>query len=113
MYKAIEKVQLARRVRQLEKQLEQKYTFSRIIGKSRRIMEAIELGKRVAPSDTTVLLLGETGTGKEVNARRSNRSGQYSGPGKHVLLSPAVFGIRSTFIQLSAEPDKFATGLRR
>ncbi len=43
--------------------------LAQIVGKSRAVFEAIELGKRVARSETTVLLLGETGTGKEVFAQ--------------------------------------------
>uniref|UniRef100_A0A7C4TBI9 Sigma-54-dependent Fis family transcriptional regulator n=1 Tax=candidate division WOR-3 bacterium TaxID=2052148 RepID=A0A7C4TBI9_UNCW3 len=40
-----------------------------IIGKSPKIKDSIELLKKVAPTDTTVLLLGESGTGKELFAR--------------------------------------------
>ncbi len=41
-----------------------------IIGESRSLLDAMELCDRVAPSSATVLLLGETGTGKELCARR-------------------------------------------
>lgn len=67
--RAMEKVKLAKRVHQLEKQLGAKYSFSRIAGESKAIQEAIELAKKVAETDTTVLLTGETGTGKEVFAQ--------------------------------------------
>src|SRR5690606_36019668 len=40
-----------------------------IIGQSRELKNAINLAERVAPTDSTVLLLGETGTGKEVFAQ--------------------------------------------
>ncbi|MGV4413353.1 MULTISPECIES: sigma-54-dependent transcriptional regulator [Flavobacteriales] len=66
LYKASEKVALNKRVQQLEKQLGKKYSFDKIIGTSKPILKAIELAKKVAPKDTTVLLTGETGTGKEV-----------------------------------------------
>ena len=80
LYRAIEKVTLAKRVLQLEKQLGNKYSFDSIIGKSKSIKAAIEVAKKVAVTDATVLLTGETGTGKEVFAQAihngSNRSKQ-------------------------------------
>lgn len=69
IYRAIEKAGLAKRVQQLEKQLGEKYSFDSIIGKSKAIQQAIALAKKVAQSDTTVLLTGETGTGKEIFAQ--------------------------------------------
>jgi len=78
VYNASEKVSLAKRVQQLEKQLGDRYSFDQIIGKSKAILNAIDLAKRVAVTDTTVLLTGDTGTGKEVFAQAvhqaSNRS---------------------------------------
>ena len=44
--------------------------YSRIIGESPQILEKIEMARKVAQSDATVLLLGETGTGKELFARK-------------------------------------------
>jgi DNA-binding NtrC family response regulator len=67
--KAIEKVILAKRVQQLEKQLEKKYSFDSIIGRSKAIKTAIDAAQKVARTDTTVLLTGETGSGKEVFAQ--------------------------------------------
>ena len=69
IHRAVEKAELARRVLHLEKQLENKYSFANIIGKSKLIQEAVDLAKKVAFSDTSVLLTGETGTGKEVFAQ--------------------------------------------
>lgn len=78
LYRALEKVDLAKRVNQLEKQLGEKQSFDKIFGKSKSIQKAIELAKKVAITDTTVLLTGETGTGKEVFAKaihqESNRN---------------------------------------
>lgn len=69
LYKASEKVALAKRVLQLEKQLGNKYSFDSILGKSKQIKAAIEAATKVATTDATVLLTGETGTGKEVFAQ--------------------------------------------
>ena len=69
LYKAMGKVALAKKVQQLEKQLDKKYSFESILGKSKAIKEAIDAAKKVAATDATVLLTGETGTGKEVFAQ--------------------------------------------
>jgi len=69
LYRAVEKVTLAKRVRHLEKQLSNKYSFDSIIGRSKNILATIELAKKVAVTDAPVLLTGETGTGKEVFAQ--------------------------------------------
>ncbi|HXL56580.1 MAG TPA: sigma-54 dependent transcriptional regulator, partial [Chitinophagaceae bacterium] len=67
--KAVEKVQLQKRLMQLEQQIGKRYSFENILGESPLIQEPIALAKKVAPADATVLLLGETGTGKEVFAQ--------------------------------------------
>lgn len=69
VYRALEKVELSKRVNRLEQKIEQKYSFENIIGKSTLILSAIEMGRKVAQTDATVLLTGETGTGKEVFAQ--------------------------------------------
>lgn len=76
IYRALEKVDLSNRVRQLEKQLGDKHSFDKIIGKSKNIQKAIELSKKVAVTDTTVLITGETGTGKEVFAQSIHQASQ-------------------------------------
>ena len=76
--KAIEKAALQFKIKALQKKLTGGVTFSNIIGKSDEIKQAITLAQKVAPTDTTVLLTGETGTGKEVFAQaihnESNRN---------------------------------------
>src|SRR5258708_9016627 len=67
--RAMEKVQLQHRVEQLEQQVAKRYTFEGILGESSAVRDATALAKKVAPTETTVLLLGETGTGKEAFAQ--------------------------------------------
>lgn len=69
LYKAFDKAGMAKRLARLEEQVGKKYAFDKIVGQSRELKQAIALGEKVAPTDTTVLLLGETGTGKEVFAQ--------------------------------------------
>ena len=66
--KAMDKALLQYRVLELEQKLNNKFGFDRLIGKSAAILEVIKLAQKVALTDTTVLLLGETGTGKELFA---------------------------------------------
>lgn len=67
--RAVEKSRLQQRLAHLEKKVNKRYGFDNIIGKSKKIQEAITLAQKVAVTDTTVLLSGETGTGKEVFAQ--------------------------------------------
>ena len=76
LYRSIEKGSLQKRVIQLEKRVDQKFSFQAVLGKSKRIQDAIELAKKVAPMDTAVLLTGETGTGKEIFAQAIHQSGK-------------------------------------
>ncbi len=76
LYKAMDKVSLQMRVLDLENKVEEKHRFDSIIAQAPIIQQAIVLAKKVAATDTTVLLLGETGTGKEVFAQAIH----YEGP---------------------------------
>ncbi|SER39738.1 sigma-54-dependent transcriptional regulator [Pedobacter rhizosphaerae] len=69
LYKAMEKANLQQRVFELEDKISRKHNFETIIGSSKALKDAISLAKKVSQTDTTVLLLGETGTGKEVFAQ--------------------------------------------
>ncbi|MDC8449659.1 MAG: sigma 54-interacting transcriptional regulator [Nitrospira sp.] len=53
----------------LEEEIQTDYNFEEIVGESRALKQVLKLVKTVAPTDSTVLILGETGSGKELVAR--------------------------------------------
>jgi DNA-binding NtrC family response regulator len=60
---------LERENRQLKRALKQRYSFPNIIGKSERMLRLLDLVTQVASSRSTILITGETGTGKELIAK--------------------------------------------
>jgi len=89
--RALEKTQLQKRIEQLEQQIGKRYGFESVLGSSAIIQEAIAMAKKVAPTDTTVLLLGETGTGKEVFAQAIHHSSKRTGK-PFMALNCSAFG---------------------
>lgn len=67
--RAMDKARLQQRVQMLEQQLHSRQSFENIMGTSPAIRQSITLARKVAATDTTVLLTGETGTGKEIFAQ--------------------------------------------
>jgi PAS domain S-box-containing protein len=61
--------QLAEQKQYLEDELKTEFNFEEIIGHSKPIRRVLKQIETVAPTDSTVLILGETGTGKELLAR--------------------------------------------
>lgn len=61
-------------VKNLHERLDHKFNADGIIGHSRRLQELIERVKLVAPSKATILIEGETGTGKELVAQAIHQS---------------------------------------
>ena len=76
--KAIEKKNLEIENKRLKKELEDKYGFGNIIGKSAEIKRVFELIKRVSDLNVNVLITGESGTGKELVARAIHYTGNRS-----------------------------------
>jgi DNA-binding NtrC family response regulator len=67
--RALDRRRLKRRAVLLEEELQERMSLPRLVGTSAGLKEALLQVQRVAPSDTTVLILGESGTGKELLAR--------------------------------------------
>ena len=76
--KALKNSQLQRENRRLQQELEKRYGFGNLIGKSPAILKVYELIQRVAQTRANILITGESGTGKELVARAIH----YTGPRK-------------------------------
>lgn len=73
---AVDKAQIQQAEYNADKKIRGKYSFAQIIGTSRPLADAVNLARKVANTDATVLLLGETGTGKEVFASAIHHESQ-------------------------------------
>lgn len=91
IYKASEKVALNKRVLHLEKQLNRKQSFDSIIGKSSAITTVVDSARKVANTDATVLLTGETGTGKEVFAQAIHHASKRN-KNNFIAINCSAFG---------------------
>jgi two-component system response regulator HydG len=67
--KAAQAFRLASDNRQLKQQIDEKFGFEGLIGNSPRFLDVINRVKSIAPTSATVLINGETGTGKELIAK--------------------------------------------
>jgi DNA-binding NtrC family response regulator len=67
--KVLEKQKLIREIKALRQELEGRYSLDRIIGKNPKMQELYDSILTVSGTDATVLITGETGTGKELVAR--------------------------------------------
>ena len=97
----IARCRLERENTQLKRALKQRYSFPNIIGRGDRMLRILDLVAQAAPSRATILITGETGTGKELIAKaihaNSARSGEMfvavnSGSVPADLLESALFG---------------------
>jgi two-component system response regulator HydG len=67
--KTAESLRQARALKELRRQLDERFGFEGVIGNSPKMHEVIKKLKSVAPTSATVLIQGETGTGKELAAK--------------------------------------------
>jgi len=67
--KASEGIRLKRQNLELNRRLDEKFGFEGVVGSSPQMLALVERLKRIAPTDATVLIQGETGTGKELVAQ--------------------------------------------
>ena len=112
--KALKEALLRQEVRQLRRHVTREYSFDQILGKSKSMKEIFDLIRRVADSQTNILITGESGTGKELVAKAIHFNSQRrSGPFVPVncaaipemLLESELFGhVRGAFTD--AKSDK-------
>ena len=67
--RALEHVRLIEQVHTLRATLNEKYGFENILGRSPALLQVLDTAARAARTNSTVLIRGETGTGKELVAR--------------------------------------------
>ena len=101
--KTISRKRLKTENENLKKQLKDNYSFDRFIGQSPEIINLKKLAKRISNTDSTVLIRGESGTGKDLIAKAIHAwSGRSSGPFVAIncaalpetLLESELFGYR-------------------
>lgn len=112
IHKASEKALLQQKVANLEAKLQKKFGFESIVGSSKQLTEVINQSRKVAATDANALLLGETGTGKEVFARAIHfESGRRSKP--FVALNCSAFSKDLIESELFGHAEGAYTGATR
>lgn len=112
--KALSEALLRQEVQQLRQHVTREYSFDQILGKSKPMKEIFDLIRRVADSQTNILITGESGTGKELVAKAIHFNSQRRGAPfvpvncaaiPELLLESELFGhVRGAFTD--AKTDK-------
>ena len=76
---AIEHGQLKSENRRLQQELQSRYKFDRIVGRSAALRQMLSMVEKIADSESTVLVTGESGTGKELVAQALHYNSRRSG----------------------------------
>ena len=87
--KAFENRRLKKEVVRLKKEVESRYHFHRLIGKSTAMQTIYDLIERISGSSNNVLITGESGTGKELVAKAIHYSGSRKG-GRFIAINCAA-----------------------
>ena len=111
--RAVDSSRLRRTNLELNRRLDEKFGFQGVIGDSRQMRDIIERLKRIAPTNATLLIQGETGTGKELiaqavhqNSPRKNKpfvALNCAALGEHILESELFGHIKGAFTDASAD----------
>ena len=98
---------------ELSRRLDEKFGFEGLIGNSPQMQEVLDRLRRIAPTDATVLIQGDTGTGKELvaqaihqNSPRKNRPFvglNCAALSEHILESELFGHVRGAFTDASAD----------
>jgi transcriptional regulator with PAS, ATPase and Fis domain len=88
--------ELAQAQSELARQRRTRYTFSNFVGNSERALDVKSRARRAAVLNTTVLLLGETGTGKELLAQAIHSA---SPRARHPFIAVNVAAIPDTLLE--------------
>jgi len=89
---SISRLRMEEENRQLKRALKQRYSFENIVGKSEPMLKVFDLVAQVAPSRSTVLIQGDSGTGKELIAKAIHANS----PRKHGPFVPVNTGSMPT-----------------
>ena len=99
--KTLRERRMLKEIRDLRKEVDQRYAFGNIIGKNHKMQAIYDLVEKVAPTDTRVFITGNTGVGKELvakaihfNSNRKNKPfvGINCGALAESLLETELFG---------------------
>ena len=88
--RALRERDLQDQVSALRQQLQGRHAFQNVLSKSPRMMDVFDLIGHVADSASTVLVIGETGTGKEQIARAIHQASAATRPGAFVAINCAA-----------------------